>query len=182
MTTNTYFRNAQAGIPGNGGNFAPQHRDAGTAVLDAPTAGGLTATESRAFAAKLESGLNDAQQGAFLATDVLEDGRESGRAHALAETYARLLFDEDDTFDYSAEGETLLNERHNGDRSSFDLQLDVDGRHRSAAVSYLRGRAAEAFTKATSGDEVADVASFHSGEYETFEELADELEGMGGAR
>ena len=175
MTADTYFRNGQAGIPGHPGKFAPQQHDAGTSTLVAP--GGISSQRARALAAELETELNDAQVGQFNYVSDVEDGRESGRAHALAETYARLLFDEDNSsFDFAAEGETLLNERHNGDRSSFDLPLDVDGRKRDAAVEYLRGRSNEAYVLATSGKAPKDVAAFHSGEYEVLEAWAEKVE------
>lgn len=174
VMTDTYFRNGQAGIPGHPGKFAPQQRSAGASTLVAP--GGISSQRARALASELENELNDAQVGQFNAVSDVEDGRESGRAHALAETYARLLFDEDNSFDFAGEGETLLNERHNGDRTSFDLPLEVDGRKRDAAVEYLRDRANKAYVRATSGHEPADVAAFHSGEYEVLEQWAEKVE------
>jgi hypothetical protein len=174
VMTDMYFRNGQAGIPGHPGKFAPQQHDAATGTLVAP--GGISSQRARALSSELEAELNDAQVGQFNAGTNIEDGRESGRAHALAETYARLLFDEDNSFDFSGEGETLLNERHNGDRSSFDLPLDIDGRKRDDVVEYLRDRANQSYVKATSGQEPADVAAFHSGEYEVLEAWAEKVE------
>jgi len=171
--TDTLYRNAQAGLPGHPGEFAPRQRLASTTTL-APT-GGLTAAQSRQLGASIVSRIDDAQA-SFSTTDLLADGRESGRAHALAETYARLVFDEGDGFDYAAEGETLLDDRLAGDAGAFDLPLDITARKRDEVVGYLRGRAAESFARATSGQEIEDVAAFHAGEYESFEEIANELD------
>lgn len=171
------IRKAQAGIPGNGGEFAGQNRTAATATL-APT-GGLTAGQARLLSASIVSRIDDAQA-SFTDADLLADGRESGRAHALAETYARLVFDEGDDFDYGTEGEALLNDRISGDADAFALPLDIDARKRDQVVEFLRARTTEAFVKATSGDEIEDVAAFHYGEYESFEELLSELEPQGG--
>lgn len=167
MSTATFFRNGDAGIAGHPGKFAPQHR---------PDATGTLAPASRELSQSIASRIDAAQTGMLQAKDLLEDGRESGRAHALAESYARMVFDEGDDFDYAAEGESMLDDRISGDTNAFNLPLELNGRKRDEVVGYLRGRAAEAFTKATSGEEIADVAAFHSGEYESFTDLADELD------
>ncbi|WIB65683.1 hypothetical protein [Curtobacterium sp. MCBD17_040] len=169
--TDTLLRNKDAGIADNGGRFAAHTRPTADIALT-----GARSTASQRLSATLLTRIDEAHAGIVSATNEVEDGRESGRAHALGEAYARLLFDEgnDAGFDYESEGETLLNDRVNGQAFSFDL--NIDARQREEVVTYLQKRAAESYALATSGQEIPDVAAFHAGQYESFEQLASEIE------
>ena len=172
----TLLRNKDTGVADNGGRFAAhvrQEASIGLQVFPNDATNGLTAEQASEFVAVLADDIDLHVTIRDSATDDIADGTHSGRAHALAEILAYTLTD--DGADAEAAGEELLNARALGTRVEDGTIDAIPAVRRQMIVDHCRTRAQDAFNAAEAETEIPDVAAWHFGRYEAFEDTALDL-------
>lgn len=176
-----------------GGEFAPHDRsdsDIALHILPADSLHPMSEDEAQAFVehafAEIDAEWTDADAAAELDADDIvgaaaNEAVSDGRQAALSEVIAYVLSNNEQDYDYAAQGKRILGDRREG----FVLETtdgwtgpgELSAIKRQSAAEHFNARANASFVAATAPDAAPSAAGRHFGAFDVFEQAAHDLTG-----